>query len=439
MPELMQKSDRDHFTADIARLRAAGGPALLDEIRAAGAARFSDTPFPHYRQEAWRFTNVSPIVQTPFRSVVGAITGTASPDAIAAQLFDEPSWTQLVFVDGIFSKALSRIVPGPKGLRAGSLAEAIGADEAIVRKHLDRHVDPSHAFVCLNSAFIQDGGFVHVPKNTALDAPIHLLYVSTGSGVTAAHPRTLVVLGESANATVVETHVGAPGAGVYLNNGVAEYVLEDNAQLTRYSVVDEAAGGFHLETAKVHLGRDAGVTTFSITLGGAIVRNEVSMVLGGEGGRCEMNGLYLNDGDRLVDNALHVRHAKSRCYSRMSYKGVLDGSSRAVFTGKVHVDRDAQKTDSNQLNNNLLLSGNATIDTKPQLEIFADDVKCTHGATIGGFPSELIFYFRSRGISRAKANGILTYGFAAEVVDRVSLAPLRDRLARYCFNKFSPD
>ena len=152
-----------------------------------------------------------------------------------------------------------------------------------------------------------------------------------------------------------------------------------------------------------------------------------------------MNGLYLNDGNRLIDNALHVRHAKSHCYSRMGYKGVLDGSSRAVFTGKVHVDRDAQKTDSNQLNNNLLLSGNATIDTKPQLEIFADDVKCTHGATIGGFPPELIFYFRSRGISRAKANGILTYGFTAEVVDRIALAPLRDRLARYCFTKFSPD
>jgi len=236
----------------------------------------------------------------------------------------------------------------------------------------------------------------------------------------------------------VESYIGLSQTSAYLSNLVSEFVIGDNATLRRHKIVEDGAAGHHLETAAVLHGRDTKLEAFAITLAGKIVRNELDVLLAGEGSNVELKGLYLNDGDRLIDNYLHVTHAASHCYSRMGYKGVLDGASSAVFTGKVHVHPGAQKTDSNQLNNNLLLSGDATIDTKPQLEIFADDVKCTHGATIGGFPPEHLFYFQSRGMTSAMANAILTYGFASEVVHAIEVPELRARLAKYVFDKYSP-
>ena len=236
----------------------------------------------------------------------------------------------------------------------------------------------------------------------------------------------------------MESYVGLNDAQGYLNNAVTEIVLGDNATLRRYKVVREGSAGHHLSTTKVIQGRDTNFHSFSITLAGQIVRNELDVVLRGEGSNALLSGLYLNDGDRLIDNALHVTHASPKCYSRMTYKGVLDGGSSSVFTGKVLVPQGSQRTDSDQINNNLLLSDKATIDTKPQLEIFADDVKCTHGATIGGFPPELIFYFQSRGMTAAKADAILTFGFASEIVDGIMIAPLRERLSKYVFEKYSP-
>jgi len=248
----------------------------------------------------------------------------------------------------------------------------------------------------------------------------------------------LSILGTSAEADIVESYVGLNDAAGYLNNAVTEIVLGDNATLRRYKVVREGDAGYHLATTKVIQGRDTNFHSFTMSLTGQIVRDELDVVLGGEGANVLLSGIYLNDGDRLIDNALRVTHASPKCYSRMAYKGVLDGTSRSVFTGKVLVPQGSQQTDSNQLNNNLLLSDKATLDTKPQLEIFADDVKCTHGATIGGFPSELIFYFRSRGMTEAMAHAILTFGFASEIVDDINIDPLRERLSKYVFAKYSP-
>ncbi len=437
MPEVAEKTDRALYGPDLERMKALDGPAWLEAIRQNGAARFSELELPHRKQEAWRFTNVAPIIRTPFQPLVSAPAGAVDPGDAASHLYDEAEWTQLVFVDGFFDQGLSRIAQGSDGLRIGGLADAVARDDEVVRDHLGRFVDPSNAFIALNAAFVQDGAFFYLPKNETLEAPIHLLYLSTGKATVACHPRNLLVLGASSQATVVETHVGLSQEGTYFSNGVTEIVLEDNARLEHYKIVDEGAAAFHLATTKVCQGRDTFFRSLAVTLGGRIVRNELCVLLDGEGGECSLNGLYLNDGNRLIDNALHVEHAKAHCRSRMAYKGVLDGKSNAVFTGKVLVNRGSQKTDSDQLNSNLLLSADATIDTKPQLEIFADDVKCTHGATVGSFPKELIFYFQSRGISPSAAHGILTYGFADEIVKAIDVGPLRDRLERRVFDQYS--
>ena len=325
-----------------------------------------------------------------------------------------------------------------QAVQVGGIGEAVARGDEVLEGHLAKSAKYTNAFVALNTAFLQDGAYIHVSEGAAPSAPIHLLFVSTGANTIASYPRNLIILGKSAEADIVESYVGLNDAAGYLNNAVTEIVMEDNATLRRYKVVREGSAGHHLATTKVIQGRDTNFHSFSISLTGLIVRNELDIMLGGEGANTLLSGLYLNDGDRLIDNALHVTHASPKCYSRMAYKGVLDGTSRSVFTGKVLVPKGSQRTDSDQLNNNLLLSDKATLDTKPQLEIFADDVKCTHGATIGGFPRELIFYFRSRGMAEAMAHAILTFGFASEIVDEINIGPLRERLSKYVFDKYSP-
>ena len=438
MTEVMERTDRAHYEADLKRVQALEGPAWMKDIREAGAARFAEMDFPHYKQEAWRLTNVGPIVKTPFRSAAGEPSGRVTPDEVAPHLYDVPEWTQLVFVDGFLSRELSRIGDSTAGVRVGGIAEAVAEGDETLEAHLAKSTETTNAFIALNTAFLQDGAYIHISEGTSPSAPIHLLFVSTGTDTIASYPRNLIILGTSAEADVLESYVGLNDAAGYLNNAVTEIVLEDNATLRRYKVVREGSAGYHLATTKVIQGRDTNFHSFTMSLTGQIVRDELDVVLGGEGANVLLSGIYLNDGDRLIDNALRVTHASPKCYSRMAYKGVLDGTSRSVFTGKVLVPQGSQQTDSNQLNNNLLLSDKATLDTKPQLEIFADDVKCTHGATIGGFPSELIFYFRSRGMTEAMAHAILTFGFASEIVDDINIDPLRERLSKYVFAKYSP-
>jgi len=426
-----------HFEADADRAQALGGPAWLQALRSDGARRFAEIGLPHHRQEAWRFTNVSPITKAGLRPTLNQ-PGRALDPAEVTPLLYCPSWPRIVFVDGVYAPALTTIKKIAAGVRFGSLAEAIATSDAIVEQHLGKHAAATNGFVSMNSALLHDGAFLHVPGGVALDEPVHILHIATGAKESAAHTRNLVVLGASATASIVESYIGLSQTAAYLSNVVSEFVLGDGATLHRHKIVEEGARGHHLESASFVQGHGTKLESFAITLAGAIVRNELNLMLAGENAHAELKGLYLNDGARLIDNHLQVTHAACHCYSRMGYKGVLDGQSNSVFTGKVHVLPGAQKTDSNQLNNNLLLSGEATIDTKPQLEIFADDVKCTHGATIGGFPREHLFYFQSRGISAAKANAILTYGFASEVVHAIGLPELRARLAKYVFDQYSP-
>lgn len=431
-------SARANYLQALEQAQGLPGPGWLQDIRREGARSFQELDFPTQRQEAWRFTNIQPIVKTAFRTEVGKPASPLSAEQVAPDLFEESDWTQLVFVDGRYSANLSRLGSLPKGVIVTSLAKAVSDHEALVQEHLARHAKSTSAFMALNAALLQDGLFVYIPKNVQLETPIHALYFSTGADNSAAYPRNLIVIGESSEAQLVESYAGMSDDAAYLSNGVSEIVVGNNARLIRHKIVCEGKGAYHLQTAQAHLGRDSFFQSFVVTLEGRIVRNELNVRLDGPGGECDLNGLYLNDRDRLIDNPLYVEHVADHCRSRMAYKGVLDDESDSVFTGKVYVQPGAQKTDSNQLNNNLLLSDKATIDTKPQLEIYADDVKCTHGATIGGFPDKLIFYFQSRGIDAAKANGILTYGFADEVVSEIAIEPLRDRLKRYVYDRYSP-
>ena len=422
---------------DLDYANALGGPGWLKELRAANASRVATLGFPEYTQENWRFTDIKPILKSDFRSILAPPQSEAPADAVAPLLYDG-RWPALVIVDGRFSPTLSKLDGLSKGVVAGSLADAIVSSNATAQQHLDQHADVRDGFAASNGAFLQDGVFVHVPEGVVVESPIQIIVVSTAGAPRASHPRILVVLGESAELTTVESYAALREDTSYFSNLVSEFVLGHDAKLKRHKVVEEGARGYHLESAFASLARDAALDTHTMSLTGQIVRNELNVLLDGPGGNAQLNGLYLNDGDRLIDNFLHVTHAAPNCYSRMAYKGVLDGTSASVFTGKVWVKPEGQKTDSNQLNNNLLLSDTATIDTKPQLEIFADDVKCTHGATIGGFPRELRFYFQSRGMTDAMAQAILTYGFASEIVDDIGVDALRARLARYVFDKYSP-
>jgi len=422
-------------------------PSWLDEIRRAAMESFAEKGFPTTRQEEWRNTNVAPIAAVPFQPAGEAPTGSAESMAerISRLPLADLGCPRLVFINGRFSKQLSTLEALPKGMKVGSLAEALASDGKTLEGHLGRYATDysEHAFVALNTAFLEDGAFLEIPKGVVLENPIYLLYVSLPSGLpTVSYPRNLIIAGRESQATIVEGYLGPEAAplfstsgagssapqGVYFTNAVSEIAVGEGAVLEYHRIQQESDTAFHFGRLQFHQERSSNLTTHSIATGGALVREEVKAVLDGEGAEATLNGLYVVTGRQHIDNQTTLDHAQPHCSSREVYKGVLDGESSAVFNGKIIVRKDAQKTDSKQSNKNLLLSEKAIIDTKPALEIYADDVKCTHGATIGQIDAEAIFYLRSRGIGGQEARDLLTYAFANDVLERIKYEPLRDRL-----------
>jgi Fe-S cluster assembly protein SufD len=438
--DIKQEQEKAHYLGDLQKLGAPGVPETVKQIREVGACKFAETPYPHAKLEEWRQTNINEIIRTQFHTLVAPVEHGLSAADVAPHLLGDGQWTELVFVDGYFAKDLSTFAALPEGAVAGSLWDALLSTNPVAEEHLNKYLHDRNAFTHLNNAFLQDGAFVYLPKNSQTETPIHLVFLTTDKrgANTAANLRHLIVAGECAELTVVESYVSMAGALPYFNNVVVEIVCEANAKVERHKLVMEGAAGFHLATAEVSQQRDSRFESFTLSLQGKIIRNQLCIALDGEGAACNLHGLVTNDEDRLVDNAVNVSHSASNCSSRIAYKGVLDGTSKAVFLGKVHVHRDAQKTDSDQLSQYMLLSEKASIDTKPQLEIYADDVKCTHGATVGAPPEQVIFYFRSRGMDEATARGMLTYGFADEIVCEIGIAPLRDRVDKFVYDKYSP-
>jgi Fe-S cluster assembly protein SufD len=408
--------------------RAAGSPLpWLRELRRDAFARFCEAGFPTTHDEDWRFTSVSAISNTEFE-LARAAQSTVSPEQLAPWRV-EGSACQLVFLNGHFAPELSRCRPLADGVKVAGLAQELNSDDSLVEQHLGRYVDQQRdSFAALNTAFAEDGAYVHVPRGVVVEEPIWLLFVSTANGLPImSHPRNLILVDEDSQVTVVEEYVSL-GSGEFCNvfcNPVTELVAGDNAVVSHYRIEREQAGISNISTLRIQQGRSTNVATHSVLLGGALVRNNVHTVLAGEGGECLINGLFLGGGDEHIDNYMLVEHASPHCGSRQFYNGILDGKAHGVFHGRIVVHKDAQKTDAKQTNRNLLLSDDAQIDTKPQLEIHADDVKCTHGATIGQIDEEALFYLRSRGIGEVSARRLLLLAFAGECMARMKEGPAR--------------
>jgi Fe-S cluster assembly protein SufD len=407
----------DEFTA--AR---AGEPAWLRTSRARAAATFRDEGLPTTRHEEWRFTPLSGITDVPAQPAASAVVDVDAIDGFLFRGFDGP---QLVFVNGRYAAGLSKSHALPAGIRVESLASVLDSDAATLQAHLGTAIRfRQQGFTALNDAWFSDGAVIVVEANAAIETPVHLLYFSTGSGTS--YPRTLIVAGVNSQVTVVESFAGTESS--YVTNAITEVISGDGAHVDHYKVNRESLQAHHVASTHLQLARASVFATHNISLGGQLTRNDINATLDGEGIECTVNGLYLADGDRLVDTHTAIDHAKPHCHSYEIYKGVLDGRSRGVFNGKIFVREDAQKTDAKQTNQVLLLSDDATIDTKPQLEIFADDVKCTHGATVGQLSEESLFYLRARGIGKDDARALLIHAFAESVVENIRIDAVRHAL-----------
>lgn len=357
----------------------------LEEVRKRAAEFFEARGFPTTREEDWRFTNISPIAKNRF--------------ALAA--------------------------PSENGF---SLRAALEKTPDLVETHLGRYADyKSNPFVALNTAHFEDGAFLHIPDNTVIEKPIWIDYKAANDRTT--HPRNLIIVGKGSQVQIVERYTGT---GRYFTNAVTEIIVGENAAVEHVKLQEEGSEAFHVSTIQAKQARNSNFKSHNICLGGLLVRNDVNDVLstGSEG---TVNGLYLLNGRQHVDNHTAIDHAEPHANSHELYKGILDGSSTAVFNGKIFVRKDAQKTDAKQTNRNLVLSENATINTKPELQILADDVRCTHGATVGQLDEEALFYLRARGVNKADARNLLVYAFARDVIDRIGVAEVRSYLETALF------
>jgi Fe-S cluster assembly protein SufD len=422
------------YVDDFAGLTARGGaePSWLAPIRRAAFERFRSLGFPTRRDEDWHFTSAAPIADaefTPLRGEGSLEAGDVRPNDLEPFLFGGLESPRLVFLNGEFAPDLSMTTGLAPRVRLSRLAQAMEAEPSVVRTQLTAIADISrNAFAALNTALFTDGVFVHVPAGIALDRPLQILYVSTAEAAKGvSYPRTLVVVDAQAQATVTESYV-ALGEATYFTNAVTEIRLGEGAQLAHIRVQRESTRSFHVGLAETHQARDSRLAAFSFATGAALSRANIYTSLAGPGAEVMLDGLYLVDGTQHVDHQTRIEHIAPNCASHEVFKGILDGAAHGVFNGKVYVHPEAQKTDGKQTNNNLLLSADAQVDTKPQLEIFADDVKCTHGATVGRLDDIALFYLRSRGVPADLARTLLTYAFAADVLQRIADPTVRDAL-----------
>ena len=395
-------------------------------MRQNGIASFAEQGFPKLSDEDWRFTNVAPIAKLNFQLASSVAVNGAETKVLEDSVFAALPGHRLVFVNGFFSTKLSSLQPVTGGVRIESLATALAKDSTLIEKHLGKFAHTAgNAFAAMNQALFADGAFIFVPSGVAVAEPVQLIYISSAknSGETIL-PRNLVIAEANSKVTVVESYL-ATGNVAYLTNAVTEIIAGDQAFIEHIKVQDEATAAFHIATIAGEFGRASNVNVHSFALGGKISRNNIRTKLAGEGLECILNGLYLTKADQLADHHMIVEHAQPHCASHEYFNGILDDQSKGVFHGRIYVHPIAQKTDAKQTNKNLLLSDDATADTKPQLEIYADDVKCTHGATIGQLNSESIFYLRSRGMSLDTAKQMLIHAFAGEIIERIKCEPAR--------------
>ena len=406
----------------------ADGPAWIHDLRRKGLARFSELGLPTARRgnEKWKYTNVAPIAKNTFQYPFEIKSDRTIASATRRLAPWDESWTNMVFIDGHYSEALSTSLAGANGARVANLADAIVLDRDMVEAHLAQHASvDDDGFAALNTAFLRDGAFIHVPENGELQAPVHLIYVTSDrTQPIVSYPRSLVVAAQNSKATIIESYVNLSRACNF-TNAVTEIVVNDGANIEHYRLLSESPDAFHVGATRVYQGRDSTFSSFSFASGGALARNDFHVLLDAPGSSCSLKGLYTTSGTEHIDNYINIDHAKRETTSRLYYKGILDGKSRAVFGGTVLVRRDAQKADAQQSDKNLILSEDAEVDSKPSLLIYADDVKCSHGATAGHLAEDAIFYMRSRGLDKETANTLLIRAFASEIIDAVRVDALR--------------
>lgn len=403
-------------------------PAWLNELREAGIADFDQLGFPTTRNEDWKYTNVEPIAAQSFARANGEAKRVSASEIVMRSLID-PAAARLVFVNGIYTPEFSQTVMLERGVVVKSLGDFIKTDDATAAARLGRYASGRHQpFVALNTAFLEDGALVSIAAGCRADRPIYLVFVSmAASEPVVSHPRALILLGAGSEAKIVESYLGLDGGG-YFCNAVTELVGGPDSVIEHYRLQQESDTGFHVGSLEANLERGCRLTAHAVSLSGSLVRNNVHVTLNGEGAACVLNGLYLADGKQHIDNFTEIEHVKPRASSLELYKGILGGSAHGVFNGKIVVHKDAQKTVARQTNKNLLLSADAVVNTKPQLEIYADDVKCSHGSTIGQMDGDALFYLRSRGLGIDEAKSLLSFAFASDVVGRMKIDFLRARL-----------
>ncbi|MXY20580.1 MAG: Fe-S cluster assembly protein SufD [Dehalococcoidia bacterium] len=407
---------------------AGSGPTWLHNLRQKGFDNFSRLGFPTARRgnEAWKYTNVAPVARAEFS--VSTSDESPSVEALRDSLPWVDDWNTLVFVNGRFSPELS-IVHDTGSVTVSGLSALVESDGTVARQHLGSLASvEDDGFAALNTAFIGDGAVVHVPDNVRVERPVHLAFVSTEEVSFVAHPRVLVVAGSESEATVVESYMSL-GENPYFTNAVTEVVVEEGARVEHYRLMDESDESYHVGVARVRQKDGSSFSSRAFYKGVGLGRHDLYALIG-DGCETDLSGLYITSGSQHMDNFINLDHAQPNSTSRLYYKGILSGRSRAVFGGTVFVREGADKTDSLQSDKNLLLSPDAEVDSKPALFIWADDVKCGHGATAGNVDEDTVFYMRSRGVDLETASRLLIFGFASEIIDTVALSELREYLER---------
>ncbi len=400
----------------------------VNDLRKSGMETFRRLGFPTTKQEEWRDTNISPIANTHF-APAPVIDGQHAADLFNQYTFGKQAAAELVFVNGHFDASLSTVNKLPQGARVLSLESAFSTDAALLEKHLGQYAKVSqHPFAALNTSFVREGAFVYFARGAVSEKPIHLLFLTLAGGqAVATHPRVLVVAEENSESSIVETYAGT-GNSLYFTNAVTEIFQGNNSRIDHNKLQQEGADAYHIALMQVNLDAKSLFVSHSTSTGSRLTRNDLQVFLGGEGAEATLNGLVLAKGDQHIDNHTLLHHEKAHCPSHELYKHVLADKATGVFKGKIFVQKDAQKTDSKQTSKSLLLTDTAFMNSQPALEIYADDVKCTHGSTIGPVDENAVFYLISRGLSLAQARHLMTYAFAADITRRIKVAPVRARI-----------
>ncbi len=413
-----------------------GEPSWVARVRESGFERFEELGFPTTDDEDWKYTNVSTLARGTFRPASGAVTQSLESDAVEPFVYEEARQSCLVFVNGSFRSDLSLLKAVPPGVVSDLASALAGEHGEVVRDNLGRLAGQGDdAFAALNTAFLRGGAFIHLPAGMNVDAPVQLLFLSTSTeSEGASFPRVLVVAARDSRLDIIESYA-ATDESVYFTNAVVEVFVGEGARVTHCKVQDESEHAFHVATTRAQVGRSGAYEATTITLGAQLSRHGIEVLLESEGAECRVDGLYIVGDGQHADTHSLIDHRKHHGTSRQNYKGILDGKSRAVFNGRVFVHEGAHQTDAVQSNKNLLLSTDARVDTKPQLEIYNDDVKCAHGATVGQLDEEELFYLRSRGLHTDLARNLLTYGFAEEIVEKIKYDSIRAQLDRLILNR----